>query len=131
MKITVRPCMMTSFTRMNVSTVLPFPMCIFSEGTQFQFRQPPSFHHSQQKIIILEKWITGATRQVQLVKQELLTLMEHLRSPPVFSGVCVAWSLVFCFVNHCLSFCLFSLGHCIVCPLISDYPFTISKLFLN
>jgi hypothetical protein len=32
------------------------------------------------------------------VEQELLTLPGHLRSPLVFSGVCVARSLVFCVV---------------------------------
>ena len=44
--------------------------------------------------------------------------MEHLSSPPVFSGVRVTRSLVLCvyFVDHCLSFCPFSFGHCFVCP---------------
>jgi hypothetical protein len=43
------------------------------------------------------------------VEQALVTLVEHLGSPPFFSGVCVAQSLVFCvvFVDHCLPFCLF------------------------
>ena len=46
------------------------------------------------------------TRRMQLVEQELLTLPEHLNSPPVFSGVRVTRSLVVCvyFVDHCLSF---------------------------
>jgi len=36
---------------------------------------------------------------------------------PIFSGVRVTRSLVLyvCFVDHCLSFCTFSLGHCVVC----------------
>jgi hypothetical protein len=44
------------------------------------------------------------------------TLLEHLSSPPVFSGVRVTWSLVLyvCFVD-CLSFCTFSFGHYVVC----------------
>ena len=52
-----------------------------------------------------------------LVEQELLTLPEHLSSPPVFSGVRVTRSLVLyvCFVDRCLSFCTFSFGHCVVC----------------
>ena len=52
-----------------------------------------------------------------LVEQELLTLPEHLSSPPVFSGVRVTQSLVLylCFVDRCLSFCTFSVGHCVVC----------------
>jgi hypothetical protein len=42
-----------------------------------------------------------------LVEQELLTLPEHLSSPPVFSEVRVTRSLVLfvCFVDRCLSFC--------------------------
>ena len=49
--------------------------------------------------------------------QELLTLPEHLSSPPDFCGVRVTRSLVLyvCFVDRCLSFCTFSFGHCVVC----------------
>ena len=63
-------------------------------------------------------FVTRLTRQVQLVEQELLTLPEHMSSPPVFSGVCVTQSLVLCvcFVDRCLSFCMVSFGHCVVCP---------------
>jgi len=41
---------------------------------------------------------------------ELLTLPEHLSSPPVFSGVLVTRTLVLfvCFVDRCLSFRTFS-----------------------
>jgi hypothetical protein len=35
---------------------------------------------------------------VSLMKQELLTLPEHMSSPPVFSGLHVVWSLFFCVV---------------------------------
>jgi hypothetical protein len=54
---------------------------------------------------------------VSLVKQELLTLPEHLRLPPVFSGVRVTRSLVLyvCLVDHYLSLSTFSFGHCAVC----------------
>jgi len=31
--------------------------------------------------------VTRLTRQVSLVEQEMLTIPEHLSSPPVFSGV--------------------------------------------
>jgi alkyl hydroperoxide reductase subunit AhpF len=53
------------------------------------------------------------------VEQELLTLPEHLNSLPIFIGVRVSRSLVLCvcFVDRCLSFCTFSFGHCVVCPL--------------
>ena len=50
---------------------------------------------------------------VPLVEQELLTLPDHMSSPPAISGVRVTRSLVLCvcFVNRCLSFCTFSFGH--------------------
>jgi hypothetical protein len=59
----------------------------------------------------------GLTRRVSLVEQELPTLPEHPSSLPVFSGVRVTRSLVWCvcFVDHCLPFCTFYLGHCVVC----------------
>ena len=48
-----------------------------------------------------------------LVEWELSTLPE----PPIFSVVRVTRSLVLCvcFVDHSLSFCAFSFGHCVVC----------------
>ena len=69
------------------------------------------------------------------MEQEMFTLPEHLSSPLVFSGVRATRSLVVYvyFVDRCLSFCTFSLGHCVVCSssiyMDSDYPFGISKLF--
>ena len=65
------------------------------------------------------------------VEQELLTLPEHLSSPPVFSGVSVTWSLglYVCFVDRCLSFCPFSFGHCVVCP--SIYGFWLPLWYLQ
>ena len=49
------------------------------------------------------------TRRVPLVGQKLLTLPEHMSSPPVFSVVRVTRSLVLCvcFADRCLSFCTF------------------------
>jgi hypothetical protein len=48
-----------------------------------------------------------------------------------FSRVRVTWSLVLCvcFIDHCLSFCPFSFGHCIVCSLI--YSFWLPLWFLQ
>ena len=68
-------------------------------------------------------FVTRLTRRVPLVEQELLTLPEHLSSPPVFSGVRVTRSLVLyvCFVYRCLSFCTFSFGHCVVCSSIYGF----------
>ena len=93
-----------------------------------------SFPHSW----LITGFVTGATPQVPLVYQELLTLPEHLCSPLVFSGVHVAQSLVFCVVFcrslfvfsgvrvaqslvFCVVFCrllfvLLSFHHCFVCP---------------
>jgi hypothetical protein len=47
---------------------------------------------------IITGYVTRLTRQVPLGEQELLTLPEYLSSPPVFSGVRVTRSLVFCVV---------------------------------
>ena len=40
------------------------------------------------------RFVTRLTRRVPLVEHELLTLQEHLSSPPVFNGHRVAQSLV-------------------------------------
>jgi hypothetical protein len=68
-----------------------------------------SFPHSR----LITGFVTRLTRRVPLVEQELLTLPEHLSSPPVFCGVRVTRSLVLyvCFVDRCLSFCTFSFDH--------------------
>jgi hypothetical protein len=47
------------------------------------------------------------------VEQELLTFLEHLSSHPVFSGVRVARSLVFCVVFCTSLFFLFFFFNCI------------------
>ena len=71
------------------------------------------------------------------MEQELLTLLEHLSSPLVFSGVRVTRSLVLCvcFVDRCLSFCTFFLLAIVLYVFLqftdSDYPFGIFKLFLT
>ena len=54
---------------------------------------------------------------------------------PVFSGVRITRSLVLyvCFVDHCLSFCPFSFGHCVVFLQFtdSDYPLVSSNSSSN
>jgi hypothetical protein len=66
---------------------------------------------------LITEFVTRLTRRVPLVEQELLTLPEHLSSPPVFSGVRVTRSLVLCvcFVDRDLFLCILSCGHCVVC----------------
>ena len=78
------------------------------------------------------RFVTRLTRRVSLVEQELHTLTEHLISSPVSSWVHVTRSLVLyvCFVDHCLSFCAFSFGHCVVCSS-SIYGFWLSLWFLK
>ena len=71
-----------------------------------------SFPHSR----LITGFVTRLLLRVPLVEQELLSLPEHLSSPPVFSGIRVTRSLVLyvCFVDRCLSFGTFSFGHCVV-----------------
>jgi hypothetical protein len=71
---------------------------------------------------------------VPLVEQELLTLPEHMSSPPDCNGVRATQSLVscVCFVDRCLYFCTFPLA--IVLSVLlrfadSDYPFGIFNVF--
>jgi len=70
-----------------------------------------------------------------LVEQELLTILEHLSSPPVLSGVFVTQSLVFCvvFCRSIFVFLCFILAivlYVILRSTASDYPSGIFKLFL-
>jgi hypothetical protein len=71
-------------------------------------------------------------RRVPLVEQELITHPEHLNSFPVFSGVRVTRTLVWCvcFVDRCLSFCTFSFGHYVVCSS-SIYRFWLPLWYLQ
>ena len=81
-----------------------------------------SFHHSW----FITRFITRLTWWVPLVEQELHTILEHLSSPSVFSGVHVTRSLVLCvcFVD-CLAVVL-----SVLLFTDSDYPFGIFKLFM-
>ena len=64
-----------------------------------------------------------------LVEEELLTLPEHLSSPPDFSGVRAIRSFVVyvCFVDR--FFCPLSFGHCAVCS--SIYGFWLPLWYLQ
>jgi hypothetical protein len=81
---------------------------------------------------LITGFATILTRRVPLVEEELLTLPEHLSSPPVFSGVRVARSLVLCicFVDRCLSLSPFSFGHYVFCPS-SIYGFWLAIWYLQ
>jgi len=85
---------------------------------------------------LVDVFLTRLTRRLSLVKQELLTLPEHMCSTPLLSGVRVTRSLVsyVCFFYRCLSFCSFSFCHCVAVPLRytdSDCPFGVFKLFFQ
>ena len=82
--------------------------------------------------------ITQATRRVSHVEQDLLTLPEHLRSPLVFGGVLVAYSLVFYVVSCvlllvCLSFSFLAMALSVYFRFIKkiDCPFGIFCLPLS
>jgi hypothetical protein len=62
------------------------------------------------------------------VEQELLTLLDHLSSSPVFSGVRVTRSLV---LFICYVFLLAIVLSVLLRYMDSDYPFGIFRLFLN
>ena len=67
-----------------------------------------------------------------LMEQELFTLSEHLSLSLVFSGVCVAWSLVFCVMYCRLLFFLFLLTIILSVLLrftVSGYTFGIFQFF--
>ena len=67
------------------------------------------------------------------VEQELLTILEHLSLPQVFSGVCVARCLVFCAMLCRSLFVLLSFFFCAVCLssiYASDYPIWYLQTFL-
>ena len=84
------------------------------------------------------EFVTRVTRRMPHVEQDILTFHEHLSSPPVFSGVRVARSFIFC-VMFCRSlfallFFFFLLLCCLpffdllllITPLVSsDYHFGI------
>ena len=52
---------------------------------------------------LITRFVTRLIRWVPLVEQKLLTLLEHLSSPPVFSGVRVTRSLVLYTCMFCRS----------------------------
>ena len=59
--------------------------------------------------------VTRVTQRVSLVKKELLTILEHLSSPPGYLWVSCCWIFSFlCSVGSCFVFCPFSFCHCIV-----------------
>jgi len=81
---------------------------------------------------LISRFVTRVTQRVPLVEQELLTLLEHMSSPPVFSGVHITRSLVLCTFVYVLEIivCTFSFGHCVVCSS-SIYGFWLPLWYLQ
>jgi hypothetical protein len=81
---------------------------LIPSGWQMRRDMFPSYYHSWfiTGFVIRVRW------RVPLVEQELLTLPEHLSSPPVVCGVRVAHSFVFCIV-FCRSLLSLFLYNCI------------------
>jgi hypothetical protein len=88
--------------------------------------QPPSFSW------LFTGFVRRATRQVQVVKQDLLTTPEHLDSPLGFSWIRSAQSLFFCVVFYPPAFVFFrpfAFGNCVVCTFI--YRFWLLTWYLQ
>jgi hypothetical protein len=78
---------------------------------------PFSFGHHIVRISLFATSYSYKADQVHfkvLVEQELLALHEHSSSPLVLVSD-LLFSVYF-FIDRCLSFCPFSLGHYIACP---------------
>ena len=81
-------------------------------------------------------FVTRVTRRVLLMDQELLSHPKHPRWPPVFSGVCVARSLVFNVLFYRslivpLSFFFFAIVLSVLLRFTgSGYTFSIFNIFL-
>jgi hypothetical protein len=78
-------------------------------------------------------FVSRVTRRLPLEGQELLTHPEYLSSPPVFSGVRVTRSLLFCVMFCWLLFVLFIFTIVLSVLRFTDsyYPFGIFKLFFQ
>jgi hypothetical protein len=81
---------------------------------------------------LITGFLARLTWRVQLVEQELITLPEHLSSPPDFSGARVtrSFALCVCFVGRFLFFILLVIMLSVLQFTTSGYPFGIFKLFL-
>ena len=102
-----------------LDTTLCDNVCQRQVGGFLQFRPPINL--IRQFLLLL--------RRVSLVEQELLTLMEHMSSPPVFSGVRVDWSLVFCVVFCRSLFVLLSFFFWPLCCLSFDLRIMIALIW--
>jgi hypothetical protein len=88
-----------------------------------------SFPHSR----LITGFVTRLTRRVPLAEQELLTLLDHLNSPPVFSEDYSIFSFICMFCRSFFVLLYFFLLAIVLSVLlrytVSDCPFGIFKLF--
>jgi hypothetical protein len=101
---------------------------VFNKGVQYTMdvNRPRVQFTMGFKIPYDTGFVTRLIRRVPLVEQELLTLPEHLSSPPVFSGVRVTRSLVLYTCLFCRS--LFVLLYFFFWPLCCLFFFDIRIL---
>ena len=84
-----------------------------------------SFPHSR----LITGFVTRLIRRVPLVEQELLTLPEHLSSPPFVVGFLLLNLYIYMYVLS-IVVCTFSFGHCVVCSS-SIYGFSLPLRYLQ
>ena len=98
-----------------------FNLLLFLSGVHVEYFSLYLFTHTGVQEYFHIRWCLWrliVLRRVSLEEHQLLTLSEHLRSPPFLMGFV---SLIICsflciiFVIHCLFFSTFPYGHCIVC----------------
>jgi hypothetical protein len=71
-----------------------------------------NFQYSFFLLLLSPGFVIRVTQPVPLMEQELHTLPEHLRSPPVSGGSCCS---IFGCLCRDLYFCPFWFVHCVVC----------------
>ena len=103
---------------------------LFCRTLMFYYYLLYKFTHTGVQHYFNIRWCSSrltVTRRVSYVEHELLSLSKHLSSATVFSGACVARSVL------CSVFVLssFTFGHYVVCHSSSDYPFGIFKLVVS
>jgi hypothetical protein len=112
---------------------LGWPLCVCVTNNHGYVPLVVNTSRSFPRSWLITEFVTRLTRRVSLVEQELLTLPEHLSSPPVFSGgscysifcfICMlCWSLfVLLYFLFSPLRCLFFDIRILIAPLISSNP---------
>ena len=124
------------YTSNNILTI--FNHCSIHHRIIFSFKYSKTLNKLSTNIDVENFFLidfSNIWQKIYVKFQELLTIRKHLKSHPVFSGVRVTWSSVFC-VLFCRS--LFVLMSCFFMAIVLSvllpfstpvYPFGIFKLF--